>query len=205
MTNFFPNLNSIWIHDSGLREITKNDLKKYPQLRVLKLRSNKIKVIEKNLFVYTKNLEVVDFMNNQIFHIDPKAFSSLNELIILDMRVNDCGEDLIYGEKINLKKIVKKIEDGICVNLQALEMYEKFKCSTNENFFIYSKLSESLEKVSENDSQKVFITILIIGVILIVFSILTIFLIFFMLRNKEKNMRKKFTQRSFDNVIYEEI
>lgn len=208
VTKYFENLNSIWIHDSGLREITKNDLKEYKNLRVLKLESGNLKVLEKNLFNFTPNLEVVDLMNNLIFFIDTKVFGSLNHLTNLDLRMNGCKEDFNYaGSKEAVKEITNKIENGICENQKALEIFEEFQCATRENFYVYDSMKknfDNLNEVFEGESQKIFIAISIFCVILIILMISLIILVICKFNNlkDENNNGRKYNKRSFSNDGY---
>lgn len=80
LENFFPNLIGLRIYKSGLKEVSKEDLRPYPQLKLLALDENEIEVLEENLFEQTPNLQWIYFDDNNIVHIAPKLLGSLSQL-----------------------------------------------------------------------------------------------------------------------------
>lgn len=78
--NFFPNLIGLRIYKSGLKELSKENLRPYPQLKLLALDENEIEVLEKNLFEHTPSLQWIYFDANNIVHIAPKLLGSLSQL-----------------------------------------------------------------------------------------------------------------------------
>jgi hypothetical protein len=91
LTKVFKNIDSVWIHKGGLKEISKDDLEQFGEkLTELKLGYNELKVIEGDLFVFTPNLIWLDLKNNKIVHIDSGAFGGLENLGFLFLDDNPC-------------------------------------------------------------------------------------------------------------------
>lgn len=206
MTNFYSNLDSIWIHDSDLRKITKNDLKEYKNLKVLKLPDNEIKVIEENLFIYTKNLAVVNFENNQIFHIDPQAFSSLTSLTFLYLDYNECSDKLlrVKNNATLMQNTFKLLEEKICYNPTILEFIDENECVTHEIMTFYQsnqQMQKELNEIKLSSEKLMWITISI-GVILLLIGIsLTCVHILSVKKNVVASSNDKTTKASKKNSI----
>lgn len=86
----FSNLEAIQVHNSGLQQITKNDLSGFPKLRGLWLSENSLTVLEKDLFIYNTNLVFVHVDDNKIMHIDADLLSSMPKIIDFYLAFNYC-------------------------------------------------------------------------------------------------------------------
>lgn len=98
LEEIFPNLNYIYIHNSKLLEISKNDLKPFTKLRFLFLQTNFIEYLQPYLFENNPDVEYINFYNNKISFIDPMAFEGLFYLETLDLRTNTCVNTLTYRQ-----------------------------------------------------------------------------------------------------------
>ncbi|KAG5679117.1 hypothetical protein PVAND_008709 [Polypedilum vanderplanki] len=115
INNVFKNLTQIAITHSSLTEITSNDLKVFPKLRVLYLAWNKIESIKGDTFQYNPELEIISLTYNKIKKIDPKAFSGLTRLTFLNLENNVCElERKSGGNREKVLSIVKEIENNAC-------------------------------------------------------------------------------------------
>lgn len=90
ITATFSNLEAIQVHNSGLQQITKNDLSSFPKLRGLWLRENSLAVLEKDLFMYNTNLEYIELSDNKIMHIDAVLLSALPKVNVFNLAFNYC-------------------------------------------------------------------------------------------------------------------
>lgn len=83
----FPNLDHMTIN-GGLREISKEDLAGYQNLRFLDLQGCEITSLPDDLFKNSPNLEVVYFSRNKISSISKNFFEPLRNLKYIDFRGN---------------------------------------------------------------------------------------------------------------------
>jgi hypothetical protein len=98
LTNFFKNLDKVWIHRAFLQEITKDDLNQFNNtLREIHLHVNQLKVIPSNLFENNENIEEITLSDNQIRHVESGAFDGLQKLRIIYFEENPCTNDYDYG------------------------------------------------------------------------------------------------------------
>ncbi|KAG5679109.1 hypothetical protein PVAND_008701 [Polypedilum vanderplanki] len=96
VNNVFKNLIGIVIKNSNLEEITSEDLKVFPKLKLLELWFNQIKAISKGTFKFNPELEIIVLNNNKISVIEPKAFSNLPKLRMLSFYGNICELKVWY-------------------------------------------------------------------------------------------------------------
>lgn len=84
---FFPTLEVFGIVKSGLRSITKSDLKPFPELSRIALTGNELSFVEYDLFFFNSKLERVTLNDNNIQIIEPNVFKTLPNLPFLDVIV----------------------------------------------------------------------------------------------------------------------
>lgn len=90
MEKSFPSLKGIRIARSGLEVITKEDLKPFPELKVLCLWANRLTTLDGNLLVNNPSLEFINFGSNYIQHVGPNFFSPLTKLVAAYFEENPC-------------------------------------------------------------------------------------------------------------------
>lgn len=90
MNTTFGHLEAIQVQNSGLQQITKNDLSGFPKLRGLWLRENSLTVLEKDLFIYNRNLEYIQLNDNKIMHIDADLLNALPNVNVANLAFNYC-------------------------------------------------------------------------------------------------------------------
>lgn len=105
--HFFPNLQSLKVMFGSLQKISSDDLR-YPKLKVLHLGRNKIRTLDKDLFVHTPKLIFVGFENNQIATVGYKLFDSLKDLRVLYMWGNDCVTEGAFSTLAYMKELINK-------------------------------------------------------------------------------------------------
>lgn len=77
---FFPFLEGLMISTSNLLEIKADDLRPFPQLKILFLNYNLLKSLDGDLFSHSPNLVSVEFRYNEIEHIGSGFLKKLHEL-----------------------------------------------------------------------------------------------------------------------------
>ena len=90
LEEIFPNIKSIYIWHSGLKEVHQSDLQSLTNLVVLDLWDNEITSIPAGLFDYNPNLKHISFTENRITFIDTKVFNHLHSLTNLLLDKNPC-------------------------------------------------------------------------------------------------------------------
>lgn len=118
---FFANLEGILIQKSKLKEIRREDLKIFPELRALELDSNEIIVLEPNLFQFNNKLEWISLYGNQISHVDSQTFDNLiGKLRWFWLHDNTCEFDYAYDNVTKANEIIANIQTGYCKNEEKL-------------------------------------------------------------------------------------
>ncbi|KAG5668458.1 hypothetical protein PVAND_016398 [Polypedilum vanderplanki] len=88
LAELLPHLVYIGIIESGLEKITKEDLKIFPNLKFLTLKSNRLKTLPNDLFIYTPQISCVNFAHNQISYIGKNIFDNCKDLIVANFKNN---------------------------------------------------------------------------------------------------------------------
>lgn len=86
---FFPNLEGLQIKYGSLETISSDDIR-YPKLKVLHIRNNKLKSLEKGLFIHTPNLIFVGVESNHIARVAYDLFEPLKMLHTIYIFKNPC-------------------------------------------------------------------------------------------------------------------
>lgn len=87
LSTYFPNLDHITIN-GGLRNLTKDDLAGYGDLKFLDLQGCEMTALPDDLFEHTPNLEVIYFSHNHIASMGPNLLEPLTKLKYIDLRGN---------------------------------------------------------------------------------------------------------------------
>jgi len=88
LTKVFPNMKILWITNSKLEKITKNDLLEYKNLQRFSSMKNDIEFLPDDLFEGFKNLEWIDFWQNKLKIIEPNILDGLENLKYVDFSNN---------------------------------------------------------------------------------------------------------------------
>lgn len=84
----FPNLKTMYVWNSGLRQVSKEDFRNASSLRQLELCQNKIQLIDDSTFFWAIDLELIDLSHNLINQLEEHAFLGLTELRTLYLNHN---------------------------------------------------------------------------------------------------------------------
>lgn len=134
---FFIKLEKIALTDSGLKELRRDDLAPFPQLRHLDLRDNELQVLEENLFENNPNLEDISLHHNEIAHIEPEVFDNLmGKLRYLYLDHNVCDFENAVEDKRKANEIIAKIQDGSCKDVKKLWEFLGVKSAGGRNLKI---------------------------------------------------------------------
>lgn len=87
---FFPHLTGLQFYNTKLKAISAEDLKPFPNLKVLALPINNLVTLGDDLFKYTTNLQYIDFSLNQLQHVGSNLLESLEELREARFKSNPC-------------------------------------------------------------------------------------------------------------------
>lgn len=110
-----PNIEGIAIQGSKLRELRKEDLKQFTNLREIDLYDNEIEYLEPNLFENNLNLGAILLYSNRISHIDANVFNNfVNKLSTLYLSGNICLFEDVYNNKVKANQIIAKVQTGSC-------------------------------------------------------------------------------------------
>lgn len=106
----FPNLQGIWVTESGLAEITKEDLKAFPKLKSFVLKDSKLTNLSSDSFEFNPKLKMIDLAGNRISTIGENIFDGIEDLQEVNLKRNACismkakGKDEIAA----LKRLIKE-------------------------------------------------------------------------------------------------
>lgn len=129
ITNHFRNLTILIIAHTGLKTVTKDDLKVFKYLKGVFLDRNELEVLEDDLFVHNLKVEEINFSENLLKHIGHNILKPLKNLTRADFYRNPCinmGASEIVDFEL-LKQILKKKFGPKPKKIQ-LENEEIFKC-----------------------------------------------------------------------------
>lgn len=99
----FPNLNHIDVTNTGLKVLTKNNMKMFPHLKYLYIRRNPIKHLLSNLFQHNQELQFINFSDNKIKIINADVFDDISSLISVNLERNVCIDMSTYNDIAALK------------------------------------------------------------------------------------------------------
>lgn len=108
LARFFPNLLYLTINKSGLKEITRNDLKDFPKLRNIAVRANDIENLPGDLFENNLELSHVGFPTNKIKTIGKDILKTATSLESVDFRRNECISQQANGREA-IEEMMKNV------------------------------------------------------------------------------------------------
>jgi hypothetical protein len=129
LSSFFKNLEAIHIYNSGLEQISKEDLLEFPRLRQLAVNYNKIKEVDGNLFQNNPRLQAISFGGNPIKHVGHQVFDGLANLKYLHFYYTTCidqrsdnnlqrMENLLFNLTVYCPPTYQMIEDRVMEKLK---------------------------------------------------------------------------------------
>lgn len=144
----FQKLEGVAIQKSGLKKITKNDLRGFANLKSISLFGNQLETLESNLFIFNPKLKLISVFSNKLKHVFSNIFDGLNNLERVYFRSNPCiSEDGMNKEKIEQLKC--KLIENCSVTDEMIE-YAELESEKLEIDFENAKLKENLGAVTKN-------------------------------------------------------
>lgn len=110
----FSGIKGIEITETGLKAITHDDLRAFPELTALWLSTNKLTTVVPRLFISNPKLKILDFSYNQISKISADLFDPIPQLKIVWLNNNVCiGIDAKTSGDIKTveKKVLEKCQN----------------------------------------------------------------------------------------------
>ncbi|KAG5668257.1 hypothetical protein PVAND_016204 [Polypedilum vanderplanki] len=159
LNKIFPNLVSILIANTHIKEIHQKDLEQYPKLKLISLYGNEIEYLEKDLFKFNTQLKYIFFHFNKINQIYPTIFDHLNQLECLFLSANHCvNKD--KTDKSGVIELIKEVKENCLPSNYSLmnqleDLKGKMNMSNFESFLRqFIKKSSNLESKMENMTNK---------------------------------------------------
>lgn len=145
---YFKNLEGIAVQKSGLKRLTKSDLKPFANLKSISLFGNMLTTLESNLFMFNPKLKLISVFNNKLKHVYPNVFDGLNHLEKVYFSSNPCfNEDGPNPEKIEKVKC-KLIES--CPATEEMMEYAEIESEKLKTEAEIVRVKESLDAVARN-------------------------------------------------------
>lgn len=120
LSDLFSNLRCVDIFDCGMMEITKADLKNFPNLEKLKLEANQLRFLPGDLFEFNPKVATLSFLDNQIDGIGGQLVDNLPNLIEADFKGN-VSINFKYSKELNSIEELKRIIKRDCRPLKSLQ------------------------------------------------------------------------------------
>jgi Leucine-rich repeat (LRR) protein len=107
---FFPNIEAMLVQSCKLKEIKKQNLEAFPQLKNLYLASNDIEKLDDDLFVSNEKLLKIDLENNKIKFIGEETFKPLKNLNTLWLHNNQCISKEAVNDVNKFKELINEVK-----------------------------------------------------------------------------------------------
>jgi Leucine-rich repeat (LRR) protein len=152
-------LENLEISECGLKEIRKEDLQQFPQLKILTLEENDLEWLEDGLFEFNPELKKIYFSYNEnLNYIGPNLLESLPKLGVAGFMYAGCIRFFALGreELEELKTKLKTFCKNETTKLKMLAKQTTTTTTTTESataiILTTSKADENLDGVSKVDT-----------------------------------------------------
>jgi len=130
---FLDNLTVVEVRNSGLRTITKQDMRGLEKVKELWIVDNQLKQLPGDLFNDMPHLEYVSFASNEIVQIGKNLLEPLQKLKLVDFRGNAAIDVFFTTRQSNQRK---------CVDLNEMNKIIRLQCNGPD-----SLLADDIEKL----------------------------------------------------------
>lgn len=107
LESFFPNLIGFFLHNVGIKSLSKDDLKPFPKLTYIMMHGSEIEEIQNDVFEFNGKIEYLNLNKNKVKSIGLKVFNSIPNLKYLNLEKNVCvsgkGENTAQIELLKSK------------------------------------------------------------------------------------------------------
>jgi hypothetical protein len=106
LNEFFPNLVTIGIHNSGIQELTLEDMSAFPHLLMIVLPRNQIEELDGDVFDGNPKMTCINLNFNRIRHLGPRVFSKMPDLMALRLSENFCIDQQVEMNPSGIPEII---------------------------------------------------------------------------------------------------
>lgn len=152
---FFPNIEVLAITASGLKALTKEDLKVFAHLKSLYMNANTFTTLNADLFQFSPKLQHIDMANNKIATLPSEIFDSLENLEQVMLDGNVCVSKNYYD-----RESIERLKNDIITNCQvsshnSCEADSKVldEISALKSLMLYQKNDECSERISKLEAM----------------------------------------------------
>lgn len=140
----FPSMESIYISEGHIKEITSDDIKPFGErLKNLWFAKHEIQVLDGDLFDYTPNIEWASFYWGGVRHVDKGLFGKLKKLKILKFSYEKCLDESGYADSSSsIKSLISRLESK-CQNSAVKSSNDQYKELSREIALLKGKNSIS--------------------------------------------------------------
>lgn len=158
LAKFFKNLVGLSVWESGLESISKDDLRPFPNLKILWLFGNRLMVIQPLLLIHNRKIKFLDFSENRIRSVAPDFFDPLVDLEKIYFPSNICYSGNAEGQN-NIKEIERKLIQNCPFEEKPIESQTTANFCGDDNKIAQlvmenSSLKEVIEKIQENQTKE---------------------------------------------------
>jgi hypothetical protein len=107
-TSLAMRLEAFQAQNCGMKSLEKDDLKQFPNLRLLALLGNELEWLDGDVFEFTPKLEVIGFHSNKLKFIGAKILQPLTSLTVAYFDGNKCI-DYIAGTREQIEELKQKL------------------------------------------------------------------------------------------------
>lgn len=104
----FPKVYHFDVRNSGLKAVTREQMRMFPLLKHLYIRNNPIEVLPDHLFSHNPLLEFINLNDNRIKQVGVELFKPLTSLVSLSIERNDCIDGYALEEE-TLKNLITEV------------------------------------------------------------------------------------------------
>lgn len=108
---FFPNLEKLVIKQTGLKELTQDDLKNFPKLKSLDVRDNQLEKLNASTFQLNEKIEELNLSGNKLTNLGSDFLKHLKNVTKIDMSGNSCINQTANDE-IEMKRLRIKLAEN---------------------------------------------------------------------------------------------
>lgn len=143
---YFGNLIILSVTHSGLKFVTKEDLKALKFLKGLYLNNNELTILGSDFFSYNEDLQEINLNDNKLKHIAINVFDSATNLRKLELLRNQCVDESANNLS-ELELLFRKLHK-VCPPKVVIHKVEKISnSSTDANTILLEKIAELEKKI----------------------------------------------------------
>lgn len=102
--NFFPALTAFGLKDTGLTELSKLDMKQFPELIRASFYGSQLDFLESDVFIYNTKLKSLTLIDNDLFIIGHDVFEPLTQLSYVQIEIK-CVHKTCKDEGVCLQNL----------------------------------------------------------------------------------------------------